>query len=382
MLDFLRSWLGAALKHAHGPALFRAVLTGILRIAKESIFSGLNNLEVWSALAPGPFADKFGFTEPEVERLTTDYDCADRMPAIRDWYNGYRFGGTVIYNPWSVLNYVKRLPGPIGPQWLNTASNTLIHEELEAGGETIRADLEKLLAGKELRYPIREDTVFTDVGRDPVNIWSFLFFAGYLNADEPKPRPGRGDEIDYRLRIPNREVRIAYREFVERVCWQQRTEVLNRFLDSFLYPERLRDLEPVLRELVLNLLSHHDIGRYPEAVYHAFVLGLLANLRNLYDIRSEPESGYGRADILMIPLSADFPLGYVIEFKVLGEGEDLEDAVAAAFAQIKAKHYAAQLLESGIPPENIRELAVVVRGKDVRAVAHGHGSSHNYTNSD
>jgi hypothetical protein len=118
-----------------------------------------------------------------------------------------------------VLNYVDDLPAPAGPKWLNTASNTLIHEELEAGGETIRADLEKLLAGDELRYPIREDTVFADVGRDPVNIWSFLFFAGYLRAEKPLPEPGT-DELTYRISIPNREVRIAYREFVTRVLWQ------------------------------------------------------------------------------------------------------------------------------------------------------------------
>jgi hypothetical protein len=130
----------------------------------------------------------------------------------------------------------------------------------------------------------------------------------------------------------------------------------------------LPDLEAVLQELVVNLVSHHNTGRYPEAVYHAFVLGLLANLRSLYEIRSEAETGYGRADILMIPRTDDFPTGYVIEFKSLQPGENLEAAAAAALEQIETKKYAAQLREAGTAPENIRKLAVVVRGKEVRVV--------------
>ncbi len=368
MLDFMRSWLGAALKHENGPALFRAVVTGILRIARESIFSGLNNLKAASVLNPGRFADKFGFTEPEVERLLADYDAADRMPEVRDWYNGYKFGNSVIYNPWSVLNYIDDLPNPAQPQWLNTASNTLVHEELEKGGGAIRRDLEKLLAGTELRYPLREDTVFADVGRNPANIWSFLCFAGYLRAEDPQPNPRREDEWTYRLSIPNREVRIAYRQFIDRIFWRDNPSGLDEFLDCFLDPEKLGDLERVLRELVLNLMSYHSVGRFPEAVYHAFALGLLANLRHLYDIRPEAESGYGRADILMIPKTSDFPLGFVIEFKAVGDAGDLDAAVSAALEQIEEKAYASRLLEADVAPENIRKLAVVVRGKDVRVV--------------
>ncbi len=371
MLDFLRAWLGAGLKHENGPALFRAVTTGILRIAKESIFSGLNNLDVSTTLKISPFADKFGFTEPEVEQLLADYDCADRMPEVRSWYNGYTFGDTVVYNPWSVLNYVRDLPNPVGPKWLNTASNTLVHEELEAGGAAIRRDLEKLLAGEELRYPIRENTVFEDVGRTPETIWSFLYFAGYLRAEDPVPDPGTDDPI-YRLSIPNREVRIAYREFVTRTYrWDRVPGGIRAFAHCFLYPERLKDLESVLRDLVVNLLSCHDVGHYPEAVYHALVLGLLANLRGVYEIRSNPETGYGRADILMIPKTPDFPVGYVIEFKALVAGGDFDAAMTAAFGQIEEKQYAARLLDGGVAPENVRELAVVFQGRDVRVDSRG-----------
>jgi len=302
MMEFLRAWLGAALKHENGPALFRAVVTGILRIAKESIFSGLNNLDVATTLKISPFEDKFGFTEPEVEQLLRDYDCADRMPEVRDWYNGYKFGNTVIYNPWSVLNYVRDIPNLAGPKWLNTASNDLVHAELEAGGEAIRRDLEKLLAGAELRYPIREDTVFADVGNSPETIWSFLYFAGYLRAEDP-----RLDKMNpllqmYRLCIPNKEVTLAYQQFVsrlfaERAQWDDPR--LREFLSALLEDDAVR-FESLLQELVERLLSYYDVGRCPEAVYHAFILGLLANLRSIYDIRSNPESGYGRSDILMV----------------------------------------------------------------------------------
>ncbi len=369
MLDFMRSWLGAALKHENGPALFRAVLTGILRIAKESIFSGLNNLEVSTVLKIGPFEDKFGFTETEVERLLDDFDCSEHLRDVHDWYNGYKFGNTVIYNPWSVLNYVASLPNPIGPQWLNTASNSLVHEELEKGGEAIRRDLEKLLAGTELRYPLREDTVFADVGRNPANIWSFLCFAGYLRAEDPEPDLF-ADEITYRLSIPNREVRMAYRQFISRVFEREVGWSDNR-VREFLLALLKGDVEAFerdLRELVLNLMSYHNVGQFPEAVYHAFVLGLLANLRYHYDIRSEHESGYGRADILMIPKTPRFPLGFVIEFKAVEEGGDADAAVSAAVEQIEKKAYAIRLLEAGVAPENIRKLAVVMHGKDVRVV--------------
>ena len=365
MLNFLRAWLGAGLKHENGPALYRAVITGILRIARESIFSGLNNLDVATTLRIGPFADKFGFTEAEVEQLLRDFDCEDRMPEVRDWYNGYKFGEAVVYNPWSVLSFVDDLPAPIGPKWLNTSSNDLIHEELAAGGAAVRRDLEKLLAGAELRYPLREDTVFSDVGRAPENIWSFLCFAGYLRAEDP--RSDIRGRLCYRLSIPNREVALAYQEFVERTFWRTASSGgLDAFLGCFLDPARLNELDSVLRELAVGLMSYHQVGgRFPEVVYHAFVLGLLANLRGVYEILSEPESGYGRADILMVPKTEDYPHGYVIEFKSLASGEDLEASAAAALEQIEKRAYAARLREAGVAEENIRRLAVVVRGKEV-----------------
>ncbi len=185
MADFMQSWLGAGLKPENGQVLYRAVVTGILRIAKESIFSDLNNLDVASPLMIGPYADKFGFTEGEVNLILKAFDAENQADIIRDWYNGYSFGGHTIYNPWSVISYIQAIPNPPGPKWLNTSSNALVYEELNRGGLEIKRDIETLLAGKELRYPLSENITFTDIGKNPMNIWSFLYYSGYLKAEDP-----------------------------------------------------------------------------------------------------------------------------------------------------------------------------------------------------
>ncbi|MBT8419956.1 MAG: AAA family ATPase, partial [Gammaproteobacteria bacterium] len=167
---FMRNWLSGALKnHA---SLKKGVLTGILRVAKESIFSGLNNLEVAGILKAGPFEDKFGFTETEVARLLGDAGLSEKLPEAREWYNGYRFGETVIYNPWSILNFIHDQPAPPAPHWINTSSNELVRELLESGGEEIREDLESLLAGKSVECPVMEDLPLRDIKGDTWAIWS------------------------------------------------------------------------------------------------------------------------------------------------------------------------------------------------------------------
>jgi len=371
MADFMRAWLGGGLKPVEGTAVFRSVVTGILRVARESIFSGLNNLKVWSMLQPGPFADKFGFTQPEIDRLLLDFALPELAPAMRDWYNGYDFGGVTIYNPWSVINGVDNYPQPLGPYWLNTASNQLVHAELACGGLDLQGDLEKLLAGEELRYPILDTITFEDVGRNPENIWSFLYYAGYLKAVDPAYDPLDLSTLTYRLQIPNIEVSLVYKQFIARYFDEQlhwRNAAVQDWLHALLRCDWPR-FEASLQELVENLFSYHDTGKYPEAVFHAFTLGLLANLRGAYEIHSNPETGYGRADILLRPRGARFPLGYVIEFKSLPADGDLEQAVAGALAQIEAKQYAGRLVEAGVAATDIRKLAVVVSGRRVQVRA-------------
>jgi hypothetical protein len=366
MLDFLKSWLGSALKPERGEILFKAVLTGILRIAKESLFSGSNNLRVHSLLNAGVFADKFGFTEAEVHKILVDFACTEKAPEVRQWYNGYSVNGQTIYNPWSLVSYIDDLPNPPRPHWLNTASNNLVHEELAKGGLELKADLESLLRGDVLRYEINENTILDEVGKSTTNIWSFLTFCGYLRVEDPQPSVLDETILEYALSIPNAEVSKAYTGFVSKyfseLQWDQEVET---FKQCFSSPEtHLSYLETTLQRLVLNLVSHHDIAKQPEAVFHAFCLGLLANLRMVYEIRSNHEVGYGRANIIMRPKTPRFPVGYVIEFKSIAAGQDVEVALQEALGQIECKAYDAELLEAGVT--QVYRLAMVLQGKRLR----------------
>jgi hypothetical protein len=366
MLDFFKSWLGSALKPEKGEILFRAVLTGILRIARESLFSELNNFRVHSMINAGPFADKFGFTEDEVQKILSDFGQQKNAEEIKRWYNGYNIGDLTIYNPWSVTSYIADYPLPARPHWLNTSSNRLIHEELAKGGMELKRELQTLLRGEELRYEINENTVLDDVGKNTTNIWSFLYFCGYLKAQDPKYSPINPNRLEYSLSIPNAEVSLAYEDFVRREFDTLLPDAgLEAFQICFTQPAaHLQHLETTLQRLVLQLVSFHDTARQPEAVFHAFCLGLLANLRMIYDIRSNHEVGYGRADITMEPKTDRFPTGFVIEFKSIAENDDIEQALNQALEQIKSKAYDTQLEHAGVAP--IYRIAIVLQGKKLR----------------
>ena len=387
MLEFLKSWLGSALKPKQPEVLYRAVVTGILRIARESLFSELNNLKVSSLINAGVYADKFGFTEEEVAKIMTDFDVADHAEDIRKWYNGYLADDSILYNPWSLINYINDLPKPPQAYWLNTSSNRLVHEEFSRGGPDLKADLEKLLNGESLRYEINENTVLDDIGKNTGNIWSFLYFCGYLKADDPQPSIKNPDIKEYRLRIPNTEVYMAYRAFVQREFDDQIQGGLEAFQNCFYEPQtHLSQLEPIVQQLVLSLLSYHDLAeapatkealarklpeyRQPEAVFHAFFLGLLANLRSVYEIRSNNEAGYGRADIVMHPKTERFPSGFVVEFKSIKRNDDVDAdmdvELKKAMQQIEEKKYVANLQEAGV--STVYRIALVLKGKDIRVL--------------
>jgi hypothetical protein len=385
MMSFLKSWLGSALKPRQAETLYRAVVTGILRIARESLFSELNNLDVSSLLNAGDYADKFGFTEKEVSKILADFGVMDHLADVREWYNGYLADDITLYNPWSLINYINKLPQSPQAYWLNTSSNRLIHEEFRKGGPDLKADLEKLLRGEELRYEINENIVLDDIGKNTSNIWSFLYFCGYLKADDPQPSPINPDVKKYRLRIPNTEVSMAYRAFVQREFDDHVQGGLEAFETCFCKPDtHLSQLEPIVQQLVLSMLSYHDLAeattpkaphdrplaeyRQPEAVFHAFFLGLLANLRSVYEIRSNHEAGYGRADILMHPKTERFPAGFVVEFKSIKRSEDtdMEAELKKAMEQIHDKKYAIQLQEAGVA--TVYQIALVLKGKDIRVL--------------
>ncbi|MBP9008406.1 MAG: ATP-binding protein [Methanospirillum sp.] len=366
MTEFMQSWLGGGLKHENAHALYRAVITGILRIAKESIFSDLNNLKVISTLQSHKVSQMFGFTEHDINTILSDFSIPDHGNVIREWYNGYSFGDQVIYNPWSVTNYIDNLPDPPGSHWLNTSANTLVFEELGHGGIEIKRDLEKLLSGEEIRYPITETITFRDIGRNPANIWSFLYFSGYLRAGEPKFADYDPNLLTYALSIPNKEISVAYKQFVNSQFEKgDLSSGITSFLSVFLENKKAEILEQTLQNLTVSLVSFYDLARLPEAVFHAFVLGLLANLRSIYDIRSNAESGLGRADILMIPKTAGYPIGYVIEFKSIYPDDDMEKSAQEALTQIRERKYDASVLSGGTEPDNIRYLAIVLQGKNV-----------------
>jgi hypothetical protein len=365
MLDFFRAFFTEGLKG--NPHLERAVLTGILRIARESIFSGMNNLGVYTLLR-AQFATSFGFTEPEVAALMAQAGRSEQMALVQHWYNGYRFGGHTIYNPWSVLNFLADPEGPARPYWLATSSNDLVRQVLEARADRLQPIFETLLAGGGLDRRIDENVVLDRLEHDDDAVWSLLVFAGYLNAEERVYDPM--EPPTHHLTIPNREVREVY-------TGTFRTWMKARMRDHGANLDRLtralldgdaETVEEQLQAFVDNVLSYHDAGTpAPENLYHGFVLGLLAVMEPEYLVRSNRESGKGRPDVMIRPAQPGKP-GVLLELKVARPGrKTLEQALAEGLAQIQTQGYTAELAAVGAAP--IHALAVAFDGKEVRVRA-------------
>jgi len=358
---FMRNLLSGALKD--NVDLEKGVLTGILRIAKESIFSGLNNIDILSLLRP-EFQDCFGFTETEIKQLSEDFSLTDKqLAALKAWYNGYLFGDRVIYNPWSVLNFIASSDRFPRPYWINTSSNALLRDLVTHTEPGFQTQIESLLVGDSIQTPLNENIVMRDLTmRDEQDIWSLLVFSGYLKSESVGFSE---DELIYDLTIPNREVRSFYRQTIR--LWIQKTVGSQRLRD-LLHSLTLADWKIFgkrLEEMVLSVLSYHDTaGDAPEQVYHAFVLGLLTHLSDRYIVRSNRESGYGRYDVLMIPRQVDEP-GFVFEFKKIDRPDEktVKEAMQSALQQIKVKQYAVELQAQGV--KRIWGIGVVVDGKQV-----------------
>jgi len=355
----LRNLLSGGLKD--NPHLFKGVLTGILRVAKESIFSGLNNLAVYSILRP-EYASAFGFTEDEVEALAQRVGPPIPIEQIRMWYDGYRFGGQTLYNPWSVLSFLDSADREFRPYWISTSSNDLVRELLSAGPYGLRAELEELLRGGSVDEPIDEHVALRDIETNPDAVWSFLLFSGYLRA-RLLYTDARGRQRAH-LELPNREVGIALSAMVEswmsaQVGGSAEVEALLRGL----LQGDARTVEHYLSRMLKVSLSYHDTGgAEPERVIHGFIVGLLVGLGPEYEVRSNRESGYGRYDVMVLPRSSGRP-GVVLELKTVDgdAGETPANALASALAQIQAREYATELRERGASP--IFELAAVFDGK-------------------
>jgi len=365
MIDFFRAFLTEGLKG--NPHLERAVLTGILRIARESIFSGLNNLGVYTLLR-SEFATSFGFTEPEVVELLEQVGRRDQLRLVQHWYNGYRFGGYVIYNPWSVLNFLADAEGRARPYWLSTSSNDLVKQVLEARAARLQPVFEVLLAGGGIERTIDENVVLDQLGHDDDVVWSLLAFSGYLNAEERVHDPM--EPPTHYLTIPNREVREVYTSTFRtwmKARMRDRGASLDRLTRALLEGDA-DAVEEQLQLFVDNVLSYHDTGTPgPENLYHGFILGLLAVMEPEYLVRSNRESGRGRPDVMIRPAQPGKP-GVLLELKVARPGrKTLEQALAEGLAQMQGQGYAAELAAAGATP--IHTLAVAFDGKEVRVRA-------------
>ncbi|EHI97946.1 AAA-ATPase-like protein [Clostridium sp. DL-VIII] len=360
MIVLMRNLLTSALKD--NIYLEKAMITGILRVAKKSIFSGLNNLQVNTILG-FKFNDKFGFTEAEVKEFLGYYDLSDKNEEIKNWYNGYIFGGQVIYNPWSVLNYIDNYEVGFMPYWINSSSNDLVKRLLLKGNRSMKLELEALIKGNTISKTIDDNIVMSEVEDSNENIWSFLLMSGYLKALKTENIEGM---LNCKLKIPNKEVLIFYKNLIEKWFKEaSNNEYYNTMLDT-LTNGNIKVFEGIFKEFVINNLSYFDIsGKEPERVYHAFVLGMLVSLSNEYEVNSNKESGYGRYDVIIIPKDIS-KIGIIIEFKKIDYFLDdtIEKATKEALKQIDEKRYETELVQKGI--NNILKLAIVFKGKEIK----------------
>lgn len=350
VVGFFRTFLSACLKD--NTALFKGVLTGILRVARESMFSDLNHIDVYSIIDE-PYSTAFGFTEAEVEAIIEP----EAMPEVRSWYNGYIFGGHVIYNPWSILHYIKR--GVFDTYWVNTASSALIDKLAMVGGLGLSEKSSALLNGETIEIEIDRSIVLRDVERMPNAFWNFLLFSGYLKIVDVRRDIG---DIIGKLAIPNIEVSKVYRSLFRN--WLQQADPTWGRTDMLVQALVTGDAATVQEQLqciLLTAMSFQDpAGAEPEKLYHGFILGLLVHLEKQYEVRSNRESGLGRADVLMRPKTPGRP-GVVIEFKVQESRKTVDEVLLSAAKQVRDKHYATDLLAGGANP--VYEYVMLFDGK-------------------
>lgn len=361
-INVIRIILTAALKD--NVYLEKSLVTGILRVAKESIFSGLNNLEVNTILGLN-FNNKFGFEEEEVKDLLQYYDLEAKMDEVKNWYNGYMFGGKVIYNPWSVLNYIKNYEQGFMPYWINSSGNELIKRLLSRGTKETKECLEELIKGNTITKIVDDHIVMKEVDEDEENIWSFLTMSGYLKSVKQELIRGK---IKCNLKIPNEEVKIFYENLIVKWFKESLTSQNYNIMLKALITKDVEVFGGFFERFVLNNVSYFDVSATePEKVYHAFVLGMIVSLNNEYEVKSNKESGYGRYDVMLIPRDSS-KLGIIIEFKKIDDfmKKSIETGIQEALKQIEENKYEAELIDRGV--DDILKLAIVFKGKKVKIV--------------
>ena len=340
-IDFVRNYLSSVLKS--NPRLDFAVLTGVLRIAKESIFSSLNNLDV-ASVAAGGYADAMGFTYEEIEQMVADFGAQEKLPEIKVWYDGYNFSGREIYNPWSVVNYFRRQFKPAA-YWVNTSGNGILKHLLQNSTPAQSKALVKLLRGESIVTGLDEGVIYDEIGQKSDALYTMLLTTGYLTmVDYPDPYE---DDYHCTMRIPNREIRTLYKREVMQYLDSigSDAEMLRELIDNLL-TGNAENFGEVLGKFLYLMASCYDTGER-ESFYHGLVLGLLAALMPRYEVLSNRESGYGRFDIAVFPTRGQ-SVGALLEFKVAEREADMPERAKEALAQIQENAYLAEFESRGV----------------------------------
>ena len=356
-IKFLRTFYVTTFKD--NPYLKKTVLTGVSRVAKESIFSGANNFKVYTVL-DDEFADDFGITSEEVDKALKDFNLEGQKEEVKKWYDGYRIGNVEgIYNPWSLLNFL--VDEKLVPYWVNTSSNDLIKRTLK-NSVTVKGKMERLLKGEAIEVPINLETIIVGIENNEDNIWGLMLGTGYLKVVETVNL----EEGIYKVQLPNYEIKLMFQDMVRE--WFKDKGIGNNLKDILqdLVDLNLKEFERKFRVLVEGMFSYMDVGRNTaENFYHAFVLGMLVGLKDSYYVNSNRESGFGRYDIMLEPHDKS-QNSFIIEFKVADEMDEpsLEQAVENGKKQIEEKNYENSLKERGF--SNITKIVFAFKGKEFK----------------
>ena len=367
LVRFTRALFNATFKT--NPFLERAVMTGITRVGRESVFSDLNNLEVVTTTSY-KYADCFGFTQEEVFAALDEFGLSDRRQEVKQWYDGFTFGDSRdIYNPWSILNFLDKKK--FAAYWANTSSNSLAGKLVQRGSKELKADFERLLQGEAVTVQMDEQIVYDQLDEDEQAVWSFLLAGGYLKVKKFHSAMDDFGEWreEYQLELTNFEVRVMFRNMI-RKWFHGGSCGYNDFIKAFLADD-IQAMNVYMNQVAMRMFSYFDTGKNPsqkepERFYHGFVLGLLVELSDQYTLTSNKESGFGRYDVMLEPKIAGAD-GMILEFKAQDSDQekDLAETANSALEQIEKRRYEELLLEKGIPRERIRKYGFAFCGKRV-----------------